>query len=129
MRTRHWWIPALLAALLSASPALAELRVERRSDENPAVEIARSTVYGGLAGLTVGLAFAALDDSPHPDLIQNSFAIGTFAGLGLGIYWVFSRPQPRAMIEIDGKGPHLALAPPEIGPDGRPRMRLVHVTF
>jgi hypothetical protein len=121
---------ALIAASLFTNVALADVQVQRRSDENPAVEIARSTIYGGLAGLMVGLAFAALDDdSSHPDLIQNSFAIGTFAGLGIGVYWAFSRPQPSGMIQIDDEGTHLALVPPEIGPDGGPRMRLLSVRF
>lgn len=118
-----------VAASLLASAALADIHVERRSDENPAVEIARSTIYGGLAGLMVGLAFAAIDDGAHPDLVQNSFAIGTFAGLGIGVYWAFSRPQPRGMIQVDEDGAHLGLVPPEIGPDGSPRMRLVSVRF
>jgi hypothetical protein len=123
-------LAVLIAATISVSPSLADIQVQRRSDENPAVEIARSTVYGGLAGLSVGLAFAALDkDNPHPDLIPNSFAIGTFAGLGLGLYWVFSRPQPVAMIHVDEAGTHVGFAPPEIGADGSARMRLWSLTF
>lgn len=130
MKSVHALTAALVAAALFTNAAFAEIHVERRSDENPAVEIARSTIYGGLAGLMVGLAFAAIDDdSPHPDLVQNSFAIGTFAGLGIGVYWAFSRPQPRGMIQVDEDGAHLGLVPSEIGPDGGPRLRLVSVRF
>ena len=121
---------ALVAVMLFTDTSFAGIQVERRSDENPVVEVARSTIYGGLTGLAVGLAFVALDDeNDHPELIQNSFAIGTFAGLGLGLYWAMSRPQPQGMIHVDEEGTHLGFAPPEVGLDGSARMRLVSVRF
>jgi hypothetical protein len=130
MKTKQVAGAALAAVALTTNLAFADVQVERRSDENPMVEIARSTIYGGLAGLAVGLAFVALDkNGDHPDLVSNSFAIGTLAGLGVGIYWVTSRPQPSALIQVDETGTHMAFAPPEVGFDGSARMRLVGVRF
>ena len=49
------WISGLLVASLAlaaiAPAARAAVNVERSSSENPMVEVSRSVIYGGLAGL------------------------------------------------------------------------------
>lgn len=93
---------ALLASIPAAAPATAAVNVERQGTENPMVEISRSTLYGALAGLVVGsaIALAAEDDSGEP--IRWGIVVGTFTGLGVGIYFVSHRPQPQALLERNG---------------------------
>ena len=103
----------VVAIMGLALPALAGVSVSRRSLENPAVEIFRSTVHGALAGTVVGVAFAVVDDGGNDgEIIENDFASGTFVGLGLGVYFVATRPQPAALLQIEGGDMHLACAAP-----------------
>ena len=94
-------------------------------------EVARSVVWGGLAGLTVGGAIAvATDGTEHDgDAIRWGFALGTFVGLGYGLWWVSRRPQPSALLEMSGGRlvAHAALPEPDAG--GTLRLRLARVTF
>lgn len=121
---------AALAAWLVctvASPALAAVNVERTGSENPMVEVTRSILYGGLAGLMMGGAIALATESDNAgDIIRWGIVTGTFVGLGFGLHHVTHRPQ--AMIEIEDGETRLGLVTPEVGPDGV-RMRLVGVTF
>lgn len=120
----------LVAVTWAATACHADIEVRRGSDENPMVEIARSASAGASAGLLIGLAFAALDKGhDHGDLIRTSFAVGTLAGVGVGIYWVATRPQPRALIQVDENGTHVGFAPPELRPGGGTRLRCVNVRF
>jgi hypothetical protein len=105
--------------------------VERRGDENPAMEVARATFWGAVAGSLVGLAVAAVKSENQSDAIRWGFALGTFAGLATGVYWVTQRPAPASLLELqEGRlvpGPG-ALAAVEVAPDGM-RVRAVAVRF
>jgi hypothetical protein len=125
---------AMLASLmfqLAAPAARAAVNVSRGGDENPMREVARSVVWGGLAGLTVGAAIAVATEGSDGDgeAVRWGFAGGTFVGLGYGLWWVSRRPQPSALLEVrDGRLlAHAAL--PEPDADGSLRLRLARVTF
>ena len=129
-------LAAALVALLSlpnAPPALAEVNVERHSSENPMVEVARSTMYGALAGLIVGgaIELAAKDDSGEP--LRWGIVGGTMVGLGYGLWWTSHRPSG-AMLEYED-GTLRAHAMPTIQgvvtPDGmrEAQIRLVAIRF
>jgi len=103
---RRWVFAALAAALIagSGSIARAEVNVERHGSENGMVEIAKSTIYGALAGFVVGgaIELAAKDDSGEP--LRWGIVIGTFAGLAYGVYDVATRPSPTGILELkDGE--------------------------
>jgi len=118
-------------AQLAAPAAHASVNVNRHGDENPMQEVAKSVIYGGLAGVVLGSAIAIANDnnSNDGDIIRWGFAGGTFLGLGMGLWWVTSRPQPSAALELKD-GTLLAQLPsPEVGPDGRPRVTLARVRF
>jgi hypothetical protein len=120
---------ALAAWLLcvTAHPAAAAVNVQRSGQENPMVEVARSVLYGGLAGLMVGGAIAWASESDHAgDFVRWGFAGGTMIGLGFGLYYVTSRPQ--AMIEVEDGETRLGLALPEPAPGGA-RLTVVRASF
>jgi hypothetical protein len=103
--------------------------VERRSDENPMVEIARSTLYGGLAGTLVGGALALASDAKDATAVKWGFVVGTLFGAGYGFYTVTSRPQPSALIEWRSGGPASGgLAALDVAP-GNARVRVLAVRF
>ena len=105
--------------------------VERRGDENPAMEVARATFWGAVAGTVVGLAVAAIQNDHASESIRWGFALGTFAGLGTGIWFVSHRPEPASLLEVrDGQwvpNPGAAAAV-DVMPDGV-RVRAVGVRF
>ena len=70
---------ALMVALLLAGMAPREARAE-----NSFNEVAKTTVLGAAAGLVVGGAIAWLAEDGEP--FKLGFVIGTFAGLGYGLY-------------------------------------------
>ena len=121
----------LAASLLTLAPApsRAGVNVERTGSENPVQEVAKSTLYGALAGLVVGgaIALAAQDDSGES--VRWGIVGGTFVGLGLGIYFVSHRPQPTALLELDRGG--VGLAPPgvSLSPTGGANVHLVALRF
>jgi hypothetical protein len=85
-----------------ASMARAGVNIDRSGAENPVIEVSRSVIYGGLAGLVVGSAIAIAADSGHDgDIVRWSFAGGTVLGLVAGTYFVARRPLPSALIERD----------------------------
>jgi len=121
--------PTPAPGVLATAPGAVE--ISRNSAENPMVEIARSVFYGALAGLVVGgaIELAAADASGQP--IRWGIVAGTGVGLVAGVYFVTSRPQPSAMIELhDGK---LSPSPTALGAiepvQGGARARLIGVRF
>jgi len=119
-----------LAASALAPAARAAVNIDRSSSENPVVEVSRSVIYGGLAGLVIGSAFAlASDGNNDGDIVRWCFVGGTLAGLAAGVYFVSSRPQPEAMIEV-GEGA-LQLHVPKItpSPSGSAQVALVGLRF
>lgn len=128
---RRLVLVALAAASVACttSPARADVNVERHGSENAMVEIARSTIYGALAGFVVGAAIelAAKDDSGEP--IRWGIVIGTFTGLGYGVYQMATRPQPTGLLELrDGALRANALPTVEARPGGA-QMHLVSMRF
>ena len=70
-------------------PGGAAVNVSRTGSENPMVEVARSIIWGGVAGLVVGSAMALASNGDNSgDIIKWSFVGGTFLWLGFGIYHV-----------------------------------------
>ena len=128
------WMAAWLAMCLTISTVAPEVRaavnVDRQSSENPVVEVSRSVVYGGLAGLVLGSAFALANDGNNDgDIIKWCFVGGTVVGLAAGVYFVSTRPQPRAMLELDHG--MLEVRAPEVSrsPFGSMQVPLVGVRF
>ena len=79
--------------------AAGSVEISRESAENPMPEIARSVMWGAVAGLMVGGAVAlATEQSIEP--LRWGIVLGTGAGLVTGIYFVSHRPQPAAVLEI-----------------------------
>jgi hypothetical protein len=105
----------VLAGALMARPASAQIFETRDSSANPMVEVFKSTIYGGLAGLVLGSALAlALPHDDNADTVRWSFVGGTFFGFGYGIYDVSTRPQPHAALEHGPRGWALALPEPTL---------------
>ncbi len=121
---------ALVTELL-ASPTAAAVNVNRSGQENPMVEVARSVVYGGLAGLVVGgaLAVATKDNHNDGDIIRWSFATGTIAGLGFGLWWVTSRPSASALLQIQDGTLRAHVPLPQPTPNGGVRLVAASVRF
>lgn len=129
--------------LLNAMPAFAAeapewmarasggVTIHRESNENPVMEVAKSVCWGALAGLVVGsaIALAAEDSSGEP--IRWGIVVGTFAGLGAGIYFVSHRPQPAGLLELkDGRLVPSAAALTALEPvPGGARVHAVAVRF
>ena len=126
---RPWMV--LLASLLmvTAAPLHAAVHVTRSGSENPMQEIAKSTIYGGAAGLILGAAVAIVDDGSNSDKLKWGFAGGTFFGFGLGFYHVLSRPSGAAMIEVRGGNVRLALATPAMDQRAGLRLSIVRARF
>jgi len=111
--------------------ASGSVEISRNGSENPMVEIARSVMWGAVAGFVVGgaIALAAKDDTGES--LRWGIVIGTGAGLAAGVYFVSHRPQPQALLELhDGR---LAPNPAAIGAiepvPGGARARLVAASF
>jgi O-antigen/teichoic acid export membrane protein len=113
-------IVALLLALVIGCAALAPatqagVNVERSSSENPMLEVAKSTVYGGLAGLVLGSAVALVNNGNNDgDIIKWGFVGGTFLGFGYGLYYVSSRPKPSALLELENGKLHPGVLAPAV---------------
>ena len=122
---------ASLLIQIAAPAAYASINVNRTGDENPMKEVAKSVIYGGLAGLVLGGAIAVATDnnSNDGDIVRWGFAGGTFLGLGMGLWWVTRRPQPTAALELKDGALRAAIPTPDFGPDGRPRLLLARVRF
>ena len=131
--------PALAAGSPPAAPESPELlarssgsvNISRHGDENPMVEVARSVFWGAVAGLAVGSAITLADDHHSGEPIRWGIVIGTFAGLGAGIYFVANRPIPESMLELrDGRLVPNTAALGAIEPvPGGARVRAIAVRF
>lgn len=128
-------VAAILSAMLLALPIAPEaqgaVNVVRSGDENPLKEVAKSVLYGGLAGLTVGaaLAVATQDNNNDGDLIRWGFAGGTLLGLGMGLYWVTARPRASAALEFENGRWSVRAPAVALGADGTARVRLARIRF
>jgi len=122
-------VAAVAAAALPA-PGRADVSVRRESDENPMVEISRSILYGGLAGLMVGGAIAwATESDDAGEILRWSFVGGTMVGLVAGVAFAARRPQPTSLLELDA-GELRVHAPPTVEPaPGGARAHLVGLRF
>jgi len=123
---------AMVSALLPATHAFAAVNVERKGAENPVIEISRATIYGALAGFALGGAVALIvnDSEKTKDYLRVGTAIGTFAGFGLGLYWVARRPKPTALLELSPAGLRLDPSLAAIQPAGTgARVRLFSASF
>ena len=123
-------LASLVFALL-APAARASVNVERTGSENPVQEVAKSTLWGGIAGVTLGLAIAVAtkSDDNDGDVIRWGFAGGTFFGFGFGLYHVLSRPSPEAMLELEDGRSTLRAPVPTLAAHGGVELRLVAVRF
>jgi len=98
-------VVALVLCVVTAVSSSAQVTVERQGDENPVVTIAKSVMWGGLAGAVLGGAVALIAEENEEDIVKWFFVGGTFAGLGYGIYHVSTREKPSsALLRIDGDG-------------------------
>jgi hypothetical protein len=122
---------ACLVSQLIAPAAYATVNVNRGGDENPMKEVAKSVIYGGLAGVVLGsaVAVATKGNSSDGDAIRWGFAGGTFLGLGMGLWWVSRRPPASAALEFKHGELRAQLPTPTLGRDGRTRVALARVTF
>ncbi|GJM44565.1 MAG: hypothetical protein DHS20C21_14070 [Gemmatimonadota bacterium] len=105
---------ASVILVLHSCPVAAQVSETRSSSANPMVEVFRSTLYGGLAGVLLGSAVAlAKEDDDGSETVRWGFVGGTFFGFGFGIHHVYARPQPgQAALQLrDGEW---ALAPPTV---------------
>lgn len=131
IRLLSLFLAVLLISGTLAPAAHAAVNVERQGAENPILEVAKSTVWGGLGGLVLGSAIALVntDNENNGDIIKWSFVAGTFLGCGYGIYHVSTRPKATALIEFQGGLPSLHAALPVPEPGRGLTMHLVAVRF
>jgi hypothetical protein len=112
------------------APAAAAVNVERSGSENPMVEVARSTIYGGLTGLVLGGAIAwARDGDNGYNIVRWGFVAGSFFGFGYGLYHVSSRPTARALLEIEGGTPRLEVPSVVLVPGRGAQVAVVSARF
>jgi hypothetical protein len=129
------WVSCLVIAslmlALSAPATRADVNVNRSGSENPMVEVAKSTVWGGLAGLMLGAAVALATEGTDSDgnIIRWSFVGGTFLGFGVGAYHVMSRPSPTALLELENGAGRLHAVAPVPAANGGAALHLVTVRF
>ena len=111
--------------------AAGSVEISRNGAENPMVEIARSVMWGAVAGFVVGgaIALAAKDDTGES--LRWGIVVGTGAGLAAGVYFVSHRPQPAALLELqNGKlTPNPASLATVEPVEGGARARLIGVRF
>lgn len=123
----------LALILVLPTPAPAQVTVVRQESENPVKSVATSTLYGALAGLTLGAAVALVAEENEDDIVKWCFVGGTFFGFGYGIYHVSTRPQPSSFLAVARGGERLAIPrpialPSRLGPKAV-GLRFVSVTF
>lgn len=95
----------LLLCVVLVVTASAQVSVVREGEENPVITVAKSTAWGGLAGLVLGGAVALVADENQDDIMKWFFVGGVFGGFGYGIYHVAAREHPTtALLRIDRDG-------------------------
>jgi hypothetical protein len=119
---------AAAACGLVPAPAHAAINVERKSSENPVVEVFKSTAYGALAGLVLGAGIAWASHKDNSDAPSIGFLVGAVGGCAWGIYDATHRPKPVAMIDVSEGKAHLNLPLPSPSSVGM-RVDLVSVRF
>ncbi len=87
------------AAFAAEAPELlarasGSVNINREGSENPMAEVARSVFWGATAGLLVGTAVSLASEHHTSTPLRWGLVLGTFAGLGAGIYFVANRPIP-----------------------------------
>ena len=87
---------------VARSRTLQSVNISREGAENPVVEIARSVYWGALAGFVLGGAITLADSQHSSEPMRWGIVVGAFVGLGAGIYFVSSRPQPASLLELRG---------------------------
>ena len=97
-------ISSATAAFAADTPELlsstsGNVSVTRWGDENPVKEIAKSVVWGAVAGAVLGGAVMLADSDPSLEPVRWGVVIGAFGGLGAGVYFVALRPQPTSLLE------------------------------
>jgi len=130
---------AALAAEAGGGPAAPEqlattsgsVEISRNGSENPMVEVARSVMWGAVAGFVVGGAVALAAKDGSGESLRWGIVVGTGTGLAAGVYFVSHRPQPAALLQVqDGK---LSPSPTALGAiepvQGGARARLIGVRF
>ena len=118
-----------LSLLAAATPAGSAVNVDRSGTENPMVEVARSTIYGGVTGLLLGGALAlAVPDNKDSDYLKWGFVAGTFFGFGYGLHHIATRPSPQALLELDHGALGWGVPEVAVGPQGL-RTSLVRARF
>jgi hypothetical protein len=115
----------LIGTLVTASSA--GVSVQRTGSENPVLEVSRSIIYGGLAGLIVGSAIGLA--SNNGEAVKWGFVGGTIVGGIAGIYFVSTRPQPEALLEIENGRPKLGTLAPTVSAEGSTQLHLVAFRF
>jgi len=130
-RTLALLMLVILTLATLAPAAQAAVNIERQGAENPVLEVAKSTVWGGLGGLVLGGAIALIDteSSSGGDVVRWCFVGGTLVGFGYGIYHVSHRPQATALLEFQGGAPSLHAALPVAEPGRGLEMHLIAVRF
>ena len=106
------------------------VNISREGAENPVMEIARAVFWGATAGTIIGLAISLVQDGSSGEPVRWGFVLGTFGGLGAGIYFVSQRPQPASLLELrhDGLAPGAAADAIELTPGGV-RVHAIGVRF
>ena len=98
------------------------VNITREGSENPMHEVARSVFWGATAGVLVGSAISLASERHTSGPLRWGLVLGTFAGLGAGIYFVANRPVPSSsLLELrDGRllPAHRALSAVVLSPVG-----------
>jgi len=119
-------VPLLLAVtlvLLLAAGSRAQVVETRRSEGNPMIDVFKSTLYGGAAGLVLGLAVELVDDDDdNSDAPKWGFVTGTFFGFGYGLYYVTTRSRPEGLLRRDAGG--WSIGVPSVEPAATPGVRI-----
>ncbi|MEC7490800.1 MAG: hypothetical protein VYA17_14565 [Pseudomonadota bacterium] len=97
--------------LFSISLAEGQVSVEREGDENPVLVVAKSTFWGGIAGITTGLAIGLV--VKDYEIMRYTVAAGTLVGMYYGWRHVNSRPEALPVFEFKSNG-SVHFSPPRL---------------
>jgi hypothetical protein len=127
----------LLVCLTTVITSSAQVTVVREGEENPVITIAKSTAWGGLAGLVLGTAVALVAEENEGDIIKWFFVGGTFGGFTYGVIHTVTRERPStALLRMDREGldwnvPSVALRRSVVGEyrSAEAAVTLFHLSF